>query len=448
MTTAGAGIDVSRHTLNIHINGRDDSATNDTDGFRKVAGILRRGKAERAVMEATGRMHRALLQSLHDRGFAVAVVNPRQCRDLPRPGAPGRTGRAGAGVPAAFGAAFPDMAPAAPADVTAGRLRDMPGLRGAPVDRRAEPRRFPPGSESRIPTGPSRGCSYEPPPVKRFLHDVSHRSVSSLGRLGASRGFSRRNIAFQGAPNTRRRVQAPVRFGWPADAGPVTRVPRSGGATFREGGTHLDGRCRGMRRTMPRAGHTPYPGSPRAPSGRPGVRCPVFASPYAGAFDRTAPSGTSPVVANRTGATSSFPGSATIPRLPGRPSRALTYCTDHPDSALSGWWWSQRQAIRARCFRSIGLPALLMPRSWSTAPPGQGTGPGPAGLAGPRRLRRSRQDSSAPSSSASFGPIPLSRPGTAAWRACAGTTAGAAPGGVSASRADPASPPCPPSAAP
>ncbi len=275
MTTAGAGIDVSRHTLNIHINGRDDSATNDTDGFRKVAGILRRGKAERAVMEATGRMHRALLQSLHDRGFAVAVVNPRQCRDLPRPGAPGRTGRAGAGVPAAFGAAFPDMAPAAPADVTAGRLRDMPGLRGAPVDRRAEPRRFPPGSESRIPTGPSRGCSYEPPPVKRFLHDVSHRSVSSLGRLGASRGFSRRNIAFQGAPNTRRRVQAPVRFGWPADAGPVTRVPRSGGATFREGGTHLDGRCRGMRRTMPPAGHTPCPGSPggRRAARVFGVRC-------------------------------------------------------------------------------------------------------------------------------------------------------------------------------
>ncbi len=28
-----------------------------------------------------------------------------------------------------------------------------------------------------------------------------------------------------------------------------------------------------MRRTMPRAGHTPFPGSPRAPSGRPGVRC-------------------------------------------------------------------------------------------------------------------------------------------------------------------------------
>ncbi len=75
-----------------------------------------------------------------------------------------------------------------------------------------------------------------PPPVRRFLHDVSHRSVSSLGRPGAARGFSRRNVAFQGAPDTRRRVQAPVRFGWPADAGPVTRAPRSGGATFRGAG--------------------------------------------------------------------------------------------------------------------------------------------------------------------------------------------------------------------
>ncbi len=109
-----------------------------------------------------------------------------------------------------------------------------------------------------------------PLPSGAFLHDVSHRSVSSRGRPGAARGFSRRNVAFQGAPDTRRRVQTPVRFGWPADAGPVTRAPRSGGATFREGGTHLDGRCRGMRRTMPRAGHTPCPGSPRAPSGPPG----------------------------------------------------------------------------------------------------------------------------------------------------------------------------------
>ena len=82
MTIVVAGIDVSKKSLNIHLNGRDDTATNDTDGFRKIARILRDGGAERVVLEATGRMHRALLQSLHDRGFAVCVVNPRQPRDF------------------------------------------------------------------------------------------------------------------------------------------------------------------------------------------------------------------------------------------------------------------------------------------------------------------------------------------------------------------------------
>ncbi len=97
-------------------------------------------------MEATGRMHR---------GFRAVTVNPRQCRDLHRPGgAPGRTDRAGAGLPAALSAAFPDMAPAAPADVTAGRLRDMPGLREAPVDRRAELKAVPAGVGDPDPDGP------------------------------------------------------------------------------------------------------------------------------------------------------------------------------------------------------------------------------------------------------------------------------------------------------
>ncbi len=138
--------------------GRDGTATSDTDGPRGVARLLRDGGAERAVMEATGRMHRALLQSLHDRGFRAVTFNPRQCRDLPRPGgAPGRTGRAGARVLAAPSAAFPDMAATAPADVTVDRLRDMPGLREALVDRRTGPRRFPPGSESRSRKGAGAG---------------------------------------------------------------------------------------------------------------------------------------------------------------------------------------------------------------------------------------------------------------------------------------------------
>ena len=126
MTIVVAGIDVSKKSLNIYLNGKDDTATNDTDGFRKIAGILRDGGAERVVIEATGRMHRALLQSLHDRGFAVYVVNPRQPRDFAKAGGElAKTDRVDAGILAAFGAAFPDMAPTTPADVTIDRLRDM-----------------------------------------------------------------------------------------------------------------------------------------------------------------------------------------------------------------------------------------------------------------------------------------------------------------------------------
>jgi len=101
------------------------------------------------------RVHRALPQSPRDRGFRVVVVNPRQCRDLPRAsGAPGRTDRVDARVPAAFGAAFPDMAATAPADVTVDRLRDMPVLREAPVDRRTDLKAVPGEVADPDPDGP------------------------------------------------------------------------------------------------------------------------------------------------------------------------------------------------------------------------------------------------------------------------------------------------------
>ena len=139
MTTICAGIDVSKTSLNIHVNGRDWTATNDTDGFRKVARILKDGGAERVVMEATGRMHRALLQSLHDRGFPAVVVNPRQSRDFAKAGGEmAKTDRVDARVLAAFGTAFPAMPATAPADVTIDRLRDLLVMREALVDQRVQ----------------------------------------------------------------------------------------------------------------------------------------------------------------------------------------------------------------------------------------------------------------------------------------------------------------------
>ena len=139
MTTVIAGIDVSKRTLNIHVNGRDGTATNDSDGFRKVARLMEEAGAGRAVVEATGRMHRALLQSLCARGIDVCVVNPRQSRDFARAsGELAKTDRVDARILAALGAAFPDMAPSAPADAAVDRLRDMLVLREKLVDQRSE----------------------------------------------------------------------------------------------------------------------------------------------------------------------------------------------------------------------------------------------------------------------------------------------------------------------
>ena len=166
--------------------GRDDTATNDADGFRRAARLPRDGGAERAVMEATGRMHRGVARSPRDRGFAVVVVNPRRCRDLPgASGAPGRTDRAGAGVPAALSAAFPDMAATAPADVTVDRLRDMLVPRGAPVDRRAELGAVPGGAGEPEPDGPVRRVLEEPDAA---VSEYGRRIERACPELRGSRG--------------------------------------------------------------------------------------------------------------------------------------------------------------------------------------------------------------------------------------------------------------------
>ena len=52
MTLPGAGIDVARNTLNIHLGGSDFTATSKRDGFKRIAGIPREGGARRVVMEA------------------------------------------------------------------------------------------------------------------------------------------------------------------------------------------------------------------------------------------------------------------------------------------------------------------------------------------------------------------------------------------------------------
>ena len=136
-----AGIDVSKDKLDIHLDGEDRTLPNDRDGFRAIARWFGRKKPGRVVLEATGRYHRALLQSLHAKGFAVSVVNPRQSRDFARAsGKLAKTDRVDARMLAAFGLAFPDLAPTEPRGHFLDHLGDMLVAREMLVDQRAKAR--------------------------------------------------------------------------------------------------------------------------------------------------------------------------------------------------------------------------------------------------------------------------------------------------------------------
>ena len=88
-----AGIDAGKAKPDVHLDGKDRTLPNDRDGFRAIAKWFRDVKVERVVLEATGRMHRALVRSLHAHGFAVSVVYVA-ARDMLRNGRIGlpRTG--------------------------------------------------------------------------------------------------------------------------------------------------------------------------------------------------------------------------------------------------------------------------------------------------------------------------------------------------------------------
>ena len=157
MSKLVAGIDVSKDNLDIHLDGEDRRLPNNRDGFRAIAKWFGRKGLVRVILEATGRYHRALLQSLHAKGFAVTVVNPRQSRDFAKAsGRLAKTDRVDARMLAAFGAAFPDMAPAEPRGRFLDDLGDMLVAREHLVDQRAQDRQIlselgDPVSRSRLP---------------------------------------------------------------------------------------------------------------------------------------------------------------------------------------------------------------------------------------------------------------------------------------------------------
>ena len=80
MTIIVAGIDVSENGLDVHAEGESRHFDNDKTGFRALNRWLHARKVMRVVMEASGRYHRALHQSLCDRGYQVVLANPLRAR--------------------------------------------------------------------------------------------------------------------------------------------------------------------------------------------------------------------------------------------------------------------------------------------------------------------------------------------------------------------------------
>ena len=80
------GIDVAKASLDAFVDpaGEQLHLPNDPGGFAKLLAALGRHNVARVVLEASGKYERRLAAELIAAGYAVAVVNPRQVRDLAR----------------------------------------------------------------------------------------------------------------------------------------------------------------------------------------------------------------------------------------------------------------------------------------------------------------------------------------------------------------------------
>ena len=135
MTIASAGIDVGKEFFDICVAGVEHAFENDRSSCRPISSFLRKHSATKAVMEATGRMHRGLRRSPRDRGFEVCVVNPRQARDFARAsGRMAKTDRVDARVLADFGAAFAELPATEPGSAFVETLADLLVAREQLVD--------------------------------------------------------------------------------------------------------------------------------------------------------------------------------------------------------------------------------------------------------------------------------------------------------------------------
>ncbi len=135
MTKICAGLDISKDTIDVRAAGVDRRFKNDRAGFRAIDGFLRKHGVRRVAVEATGRLHRAVHQSLHDRGYEVCVVNPRQARRFAEAtGQLAKTDKTDARMLAAFAAAFADLPATEPKSAFLDSLNDRMVARAQAVE--------------------------------------------------------------------------------------------------------------------------------------------------------------------------------------------------------------------------------------------------------------------------------------------------------------------------
>jgi len=130
-----AGIDVCKQHLDVHAGETDRRFENDKPGWKGLDKFLRTHSVTRVVMEATGRYHRNVHRSLHDRGYEVLVINPRHTRNFALAcGEFAKTDRIDAAMLQRYGQAFAALAPVAPQDAFIAQLQDLMVTRDRLVD--------------------------------------------------------------------------------------------------------------------------------------------------------------------------------------------------------------------------------------------------------------------------------------------------------------------------
>ena len=71
-----AGIDISKETLDLSLNGQSKTFKNTTAGHRELEKQLKKANVDWVVMEATGKHHEAIAIALSQAKFSVSVINP------------------------------------------------------------------------------------------------------------------------------------------------------------------------------------------------------------------------------------------------------------------------------------------------------------------------------------------------------------------------------------